>query len=343
MSMLRHIIGFAEEEFCRFCGTCALWEETTVQPDLELVHIRKGESFAAWMHGYPFRTVRWHYHPEYELHLVVATSGSFYIGDHIGRFEPGQLILTGPNLPQNWISEISANEVVPVRSLVIQFPQKFVDHSIAGMAEMEAVMPLLERSRRGLLFDGDTSRTIRPLFERLIQARGIMRLSLFWEILDILTKAPRPEALASLSYQLDLSDINESGINRAIAHLREHLTDDINEGGINRAIAHLREHLTDDIDEGELAEIVGHSTSSFSRAFKRHTGSTFVRYRNQLRVDLACRALVSHPEVKVVEICYEIGFSNLSNFNRHFQRFKGMSPSEFRATFNANGAFKAAG
>ncbi|TGT02032.1 AraC family transcriptional regulator, partial [Mesorhizobium sp. M2D.F.Ca.ET.171.01.1.1] len=27
---------------------------TMMQPDLELVHIRKGESFAAWRHGYPF-------------------------------------------------------------------------------------------------------------------------------------------------------------------------------------------------------------------------------------------------------------------------------------------------
>ena len=77
-----------------------------MQPDLELVHIRKGESFAAWKHGYPFRTVRWHFHPEYEIHLVVATTGKFYIGDHVGEFGPGQLIMTGPNLPQNWISDI---------------------------------------------------------------------------------------------------------------------------------------------------------------------------------------------------------------------------------------------
>ena len=84
-----------------------------MQPDLELVHIRKGESFAAWMHGYPFRTVRWHYHPEYEVHLVVDTSGTFYIGDFIGKFGPGQLILTGPNLPQNWISDIAPGESVP--------------------------------------------------------------------------------------------------------------------------------------------------------------------------------------------------------------------------------------
>lgn len=294
-----------------------------MQPDLELVHIRKGESFAAWAHGYPFRTVRWHYHPEYEIHLVVATSGRFYIGDHIGRFEPGQLIVTGPNLPQNWISEIEPGEIVPARSLVVQFPDEFVEQNMAGMPEMAAVLPLLERSHRGLLFDKATSDAVRPLIERLIETRGIRRLAIFWEILDVLATAPEPEVLASLSYELDLSRFNESGMNRAIAYLRE--------------------HLTDEIDERDLADMVGQSSSSFSRAFKRHTGTTLVRYRNQLRVDLACLALLTRPEVKIAEICYEIGFSNLSNFNRHFQKLKGMPPSQFRATFNANGAFKAAG
>jgi len=32
-----------------------------MEPDLELVQISPGESFAAWSHGYPFRTVRWHF------------------------------------------------------------------------------------------------------------------------------------------------------------------------------------------------------------------------------------------------------------------------------------------
>jgi AraC-like DNA-binding protein len=294
-----------------------------MHPDLELVHIRKGESFAAWRHGYPFRTVRWHYHPEYEIHLIAATSGRFYIGDYIGRFEPGQLIMTGPNLPQNWISDTAPGEIVPSRSLVVQFPEKFIDNCTSSMPEMEAITPLLKRSHRGLLFDKETSRIVRPLLERLIEARGLMRLALFCEILDVFANAPEPEVLASLSYQLDLSAIDDSGINRAIAHLRE--------------------HLTDDIDERDLADMVGHTASSFSRAFKRHTGTTLVRYRNQLRVDLACLALLTRPETKVAEICYETGFSNLSNFNRHFQKLKGMPPSQFRATFAANGAFTATG
>lgn len=286
-----------------------------MQPDLELVHIRKGRSFAAWMHGYPFRTVRWHYHPEYEIHLVVATSGKFYIGDFVGDFGPGQLIMTGPNLPQNWISDLAPGEAVPLRSLVIQFPEGFIEDACETMPEMAAIRPLLDRSRRGLLFDEATSHRVRPLVERLIETQGMMRLALFWEILGHLAEGQH-EVLASLSFELDLTRINDSGINRAIAHLKD--------------------HLTEQVEESELAQMVGQSQSAFSRAFKRHTGTTLVRYRNQLRIDLACQMLLTDPDTRVAEICFEVGFSNLSNFNRHFLNLKGMSPSQFRATFAAN-------
>ncbi len=293
-----------------------------MQPDLELVHIRKGESFAAWMHGYPFRTVRWHYHPEYELHLIVATSGRYYIGDFAGTFAPGQLIMTGPNLPQNWISDIADGELVPVRSIVIQFPEAFIEKAGAAMAELGVLRPLLERSRRGLLFDEATGTAVAPLMRRLVEAQGLRRLSLFWEILELLV-AGEHEVLASLSFEPSLSRTEDSGINRALAHLRE--------------------HLTRQIEERDLAEIVGQSPSVFSRAFKRHTGTTLVRYRNQLRIDLACQMLLAEPDMAIACICYEVGFSNLSNFNRHFLKLKGMSPSQFRANFAANREFAAAG
>src|SRR5258708_40332745 len=55
-------------------------------------------------HGYPTPLARWHYHDEYELHLIVATSGKAFVGDWIGQFQPGHLVLAGPRLPRNWIS-----------------------------------------------------------------------------------------------------------------------------------------------------------------------------------------------------------------------------------------------
>ena len=55
-------------------------------------------------HGFPTPLARWHYHDEYELHLIVASSGKAFVGDYIGYFQPGHLVLTGPRLPHNWIS-----------------------------------------------------------------------------------------------------------------------------------------------------------------------------------------------------------------------------------------------
>ena len=66
-----------------------------MKPDLEVVQIGRAEFFKAWEHGYPFRTVRWHFHPEFEIHHVVSTTGHYFVGDFIGSFQPGNLVLTG--------------------------------------------------------------------------------------------------------------------------------------------------------------------------------------------------------------------------------------------------------
>ena len=79
----------------------------------------------------------------------------------------------------------------------------------------------------------------------------------------------------------------------------------------------------------------GCSYSHHSRAFSEHTGMTFVRYVNRLRIDRACELLMN-SEQGVADICYQVGFNNLSNFNRQFFAIKGMSPSSFRREHLAN-------
>jgi AraC-like DNA-binding protein len=71
------------------------------------------------------------------------------------------------------------------------------------------------------------------------------------------------------------------------------------------------------------------SESSFSRFFRRATGNTFTDFVNQVRVNQACRLLMS-TDSYVSQICYDVGFNNVANFNRRFQDIKGMTPSEFR-------------
>jgi AraC-like DNA-binding protein len=281
-----------------------------MKPDLEVVQIREGESFKAWSHGYPFHTVRWHFHPEYELHIIVATNGRYFVGDFIGEFEPGNLILTGPNLPHNWVSDIPADTSVPLRCRIIQFSEEFIGGVMGVFPELAALGPLLESSRRGLRFTAETSRLVAPVMEEMMTAQGVRRIELFMMIAGMLSRAQGAKMLASANYLPDPSGYMSAGMNKALAYIRE--------------------HLTTPFSEADLAEIAGQSTSAFSRAVRRHTGMSLVQYVKRLRINLACQILMSDEQAAITEICFEVGFNNLSNFNRQFLAEKGMPPSQFR-------------
>lgn len=281
-----------------------------MEPDLEVVQIRPGESFTAWSHGYPFRTVRWHFHPEYELHLVVATRGRYFVGDFIGDFEPGNLVLTGPNLPHNWVSDIPKGTTVALRCRIVQFTEQFIGGMQAALPELAALQPLLEKARRGVLFSRETSRQVAPLMQELMEAGGVRRVELFLLILGLLTRGHDARALASANYLPDPSGYMSAGINKALAFLRE--------------------NLTQPFSEAELAAIAGQSTSAFSRTFRKHTGMSLVQYVKRLRINLACQILMSDEQAPITDICFEVGYNNLSNFNRQFRAEKGMTPSRFR-------------
>ena len=61
-----------------------------------------------------------------------------------------------------------------------------------------------------------------------------------------------------------------------------------------------------------------------------------VQYVNRLRINLACQHLMGDPARPITDICFAVGFNNLSNFNRQFLARKGMPPSRFRALLAEN-------
>ncbi|CAM2154687.1 AraC-type DNA-binding protein [Pararobbsia alpina] len=292
-----------------------------MQPDLELVTVRHDESFKAWYHGYPYRTVRWHFHPEYEIQLIVATTGKMFVGDHIGRFAPGNLVLMGPNLPHNWVSDVPEGEVIEQRNLVVQFGQDFVARCMESFPELRQAEALLASSRRGVSFGEHTSEIVKPLFFQLIDARGVRRIALFMSILAALMDARDIEYLASPAYQPDPTAFGATRISHALSFIGQ--------------------NLASELRESDLAQLSGQSVSAFSRYFRRHTGMTFVQYVNRLRIDLACE-LLTDSELSVTDICFKAGFNTLSNFNQRFLLTKGMAPSEFRRNQRLNDASREA-
>ena len=286
-----------------------------MSPYLELVGIQQQDSFKVWAHGYPYETVRWHFHPEYELNLVTDTSGRFFVGDQTGVFAPGQLFLVGPNLPHNWVSEVPDKHPVAERCVVLQFSGKSIRHGIEAFPELAHIERLLAGSQRGILFSAATAARAAPLMRELLTASGFQRVPLFLNLLDRLSHAQDSTLLATDAFRPDPESYKSSTINQMLTYLAE--------------------HLGERLREVDLARYAGMETSAFSRFFRRHTGVPFIQYLGRLRINRACELLIA-SDMPVTDICYACGFNNVSNFNRHFLAAKSMPPSRFRRYHDLN-------
>ena len=286
-----------------------------MSPYLELVNIKEQDSFKVWAHGYPYETVRWHFHPEYELNFITDTCGRFFIGDHTGTFTPGQLCMVGPNLPHNWVSELPDERPIPQRCVVLQFSAKCIQRGIEAFPELGRLEHLLADAQRGILFSPATATRAAPMLTGLLSAQGVARVLQFLSLLEFLAQAKDNTLLATASFQPDTEGYQSSTINQVLAYLAQ--------------------HLGERLSESAVARYAGMEASAFSRFFRRHIDMPFVQYLNRLRLNRACELLTASDQL-ITDICYACGFNNLSNFNRQFLAAKGMSPSQFRRYHRLN-------
>jgi hypothetical protein len=160
----------------------------------ELVPTMPGTSARWHMHDYPGPYCRWHYHPEFEIHLIQRGTGRSIVGDHIGRFTAGHLVLVGSNLPHDWISDVGDGERITNRDVVFQFHPQWIGDCQQLLPELRAVDPLLARAARGIEFTGSTAEAGAPELLAIGDSAGIDRLHHILTLLDILTAAPPEEA-----------------------------------------------------------------------------------------------------------------------------------------------------
>lgn len=91
----------------------------------------------------------------------------------------------------------------------------------------------------------------------------------------------------------------------------------------------IEQHSGEELSLTKVARTVNISANYFSEKFKKITGSNFVDYVAQIRIEKA-RALLEEIDLRVSEIAFTVGFQSLSQFNRVFKKLVGKSPTAFR-------------
>ena len=254
-----------------------------------------------------------HCHPEYELNYIAGAAGARRtVGDSTERTGGHDLVLiASSDLEHCWEQgECSGTDI---REITIQFMPDILPPTLLQRNQFTSIRHMLERARCGLSFPLPAIMKVYSRLDRLANHRSGFHAVL--ELLDILYE---------LSLCEDARQLSSSSFARVeMQHESRRVTK------VQDYIAH---HFSEDIRTETLASLIGMSTVSFSRFFAQRTGRTFSDYIIEMRLGHASRKLIDTDQT-VAEICYDCGFNTLSNFNRLFRKYKGCSPTEFRASF----------
>jgi len=285
-----------------------------ILPEYEFVD-RTTQSIRYLAHGWPTEACRWHSHPEYELHLIIATRGQAFVGDYVGAFEPGDLFLTGPNVPHNWVTDEVAHPVpVEVRDMLVQFSAESIEHLTAAFPEFGEMAAMWELARSGIRFEGFDPTFAMGHFQRIRDTRGAERIAAFLRF---------------------LVRINEHAEKRGLSVVKlTHADANFRQARIARIVDHIAHNHAQKISIEKAADMAGMSSTAFSRSFHSITGNTFVEFVNRVRIGQACSLLYA-TEKPVSTICFDVGFQTLANFNRQFLRLKKSTPSAYRRNARA--------
>jgi len=281
--------------------------ERATKAEFELIPRGGQSSFALREFRLPAFSSPWHFHPEYELTYIMRSRGRRFVGDDIGRFGPGDLVLIGTNLPHFWHNDVIEKKA-HAHSVVIQFRSDCLGSEFLSQPELSGVRKLFQRSQRGIQFTGPVCDAVGALMRKMLTMSGMERILGFLTVLQKLENAPGRE-LSSRGFAPSLNE-------RAA-------------GRVNQVCQWVLANFSGPLDHNVIASQSGMSRSALCHCFKRVTGRTLTDFIMEIRIGNT-RKLLIETDRSIAEIAYESGFESLSNFNHNFRKLTRISPKEYR-------------
>lgn len=254
-----------------------------------------------------------HQHDEFQLTLIEEGHGTLIHGAHVGPFAPGDVFLIGGGIPHLFRSE-DVRDSKRSLSRSVFFSWKGLIDQLGGLSEYTFLESSFSLGQRGGEAKGKLRDDLSQTFHLIFESQGLKRLHVFLELLATLVSDQNWHPFDTSS----VMKLNESQGKR-----------------LDAVFDYTLENYDKTISLDEVAEVAHMNISSFCRYFKTHTRRTYVSFLNEYRIRQACRLLLNE-DLSVLEVSMEVGFNNLSNFNRQFKKHMDCSPRAYRRTLSLN-------
>jgi AraC-like DNA-binding protein len=279
----------------------------------ERLPISKSYPLKARFFDYEHFSYPLHFHSEYEIIYIKEGTGTRFLGNSITKFQAGDILLIGSNLPHFMKSDEvyhSGNTDLRVKGTIIQFEKEFMYSAINHYSHFVKIKNLFQESQRGIYFAGASFPKLQDLIERIPLESGLNQLMLFLEILKEMSETDNKQTISTTDF------VNETIYDTA---------------RIDKIMSYLNKNYTRHISLEEIASFAAMNASAFCRYFKSKTGKSFKNYILDMRIGYACKLLLME-DMSISQLSNECGFETISHFNKTFKKNTGYVPSQYRKT-----------
>lgn len=247
-----------------------------------------------------------HFHKEIEILYIVSGSTTAFVNGKEYVVNEGSVLFLNSRVPHSTVTTKKNT-----RNILLQFPVHSNEYKYSSIKYLERFM--------------QTNKTMAFVFEPKHRQTE--------ELISYIDNLVREYTKKEKAYEYYMLSNLQSII--ALLHRNDLLIDNntLFDSDTIKKIMPVLQYVTDNYNENisieELSELLHFSRHYFCRLFKKATNTTFVEYRNFVRI---CKAenMLRNTDKSISDIACDLGFASLSYFVRTFKKYKLYSPLEYK-------------
>ncbi len=258
-----------------------------------------------------YYTIQIHWHEEIEFTIIDDGLGEYKIDLIPYKLEKGDIILVKP-FDLHSIHQVN-NADMYWRTMV--FNLNMLNSAVTDGCLIKYFAPLLNNEHQLPILIKNNSKGYNELFDtitKIFDCYKSKEIAFEIELKSLLYH------FFVLLYKYDLIIKNKS----------TSLSSDVT-SKMKIILNYIKENYMNDLSIKDICSICNFSEYHFMRFFKKYIGMTCIEYINNYRLEVASK-LLDTTDKSIMDVSFEVGFNNVSYFNKLFKTKFKLTPREFR-------------
>ncbi|EOH92592.1 hypothetical protein UAW_02989 [Enterococcus haemoperoxidus ATCC BAA-382] len=255
-----------------------------------------------------------HWHKEIELIYSIRGTVNIGVGDEIVHVADGEIYFFASGEPHYFLASPNSERIVYQFDLSL-----FEEINLKSTNDCSLIELFETGEKHSSKWSKSLAMDMKKLLQQLFEEYGKQDLGKNYALFSLLFQ------LVTTFYRRLPQTHTEvkKGAKASTIKYKENLKQ------LDRIFTYVENHYEESITLEEIAKYSGFSSYYFTRFFKANTGTTFMSFLTEYRINQA-KFILANEKVPMIEVAEKAGFASVKTFHHVFKEQVGISPLKYQ-------------